>query len=71
MAPPVALKAEFIQMEFSAEATVILAAVDKYNITVESLQYMDDKDAMRIITPVRRNDRRANPGRWSINPSNL
>jgi hypothetical protein len=43
MATSVALNAAFIHMVFSAEATVILAAADKKNLTVESLHYMDEK----------------------------
>ena len=43
MAAPFALNAAFVRMGFNADAAVILAAEDKENLTVESLQYMNNK----------------------------
>jgi hypothetical protein len=43
MAAPVALNAAFMQMGFSQEASAILADVNKENLTIASLQYLDDK----------------------------
>jgi hypothetical protein len=54
MAAPVALNAAFIRMGFSADATVILAAADKENLTVESLQYMDDKTVETLCASLRK-----------------
>jgi hypothetical protein len=54
MAAPVALNAAFIRMGFSADATVILAAADKENLTVDSLQYMDDKTVETLCASLRK-----------------
>jgi hypothetical protein len=54
MAAPVALNAAFVRMGFSGEATVILAAADKENLTIESLQYMDDKTVETLCASLRK-----------------
>jgi hypothetical protein len=54
MAAPVALNAAFVQMGFSGDAAVILAEADKENLTVESLQYMDDKTVETLCTSLRK-----------------
>jgi hypothetical protein len=54
MAAPVALNAAFIRMGFSADAAVILAAADKENLTIESLQYMDDKTVETLCASLRK-----------------
>ena len=43
MAAPVALNAAFVRIGFSAEASTTLADENKENLTLESLQYLDDK----------------------------
>ena len=43
MAAPVALNAAFVRMGFSAEVATTLADENKENLTLESLQYLDDK----------------------------
>ena len=54
MAAPVALNAAFMRLGFSADAAVTLAAADKENLTVESLQYMDDKTVETLCASMRK-----------------
>ena len=54
MAAPVALDAAFMCLGFSADAAVTLAAADKENLTVELLQYMDDKTVETLCASMRK-----------------
>jgi hypothetical protein len=54
MAAPVALNAAFMRMGFSAEAAAILADVDRENLTVGSLQYLDDKGIKTLCASLRK-----------------
>lgn len=54
MAAPVALNAAFIRMGFSAEASAILADVNRENLTVDSLQYLDDKGIKILCASLRK-----------------
>lgn len=54
MAAPVALNAAFTRMGFSAHATAHLTAADKENLTIDSLQYMDDKTVETLCSSMRK-----------------
>jgi hypothetical protein len=50
MAAPAALNAAFLLMGFSAEASAILADIDRENLVVGTLQYLDDKGIKVLCT---------------------
>jgi hypothetical protein len=54
MAAPVALNAAFLRMGFSAEASGILADVDRENLVVGTLQYLDDKGIKVLCASLRK-----------------
>jgi hypothetical protein len=54
MAAPVALNAAFMRMGFSQESSAILADVNKENLTIASLQYLDDKGIKTLCASLRK-----------------
>ena len=54
MAAPVALNAAFVRMGFSAEAATTLADENKENLTLESLQFLDDKGIKILCASLRK-----------------
>ena len=54
MAAPAALNTAFVRLGFSDAAAAILAEADKENLTIEALQYFDDKGVKILCASLRK-----------------